>query len=94
VTLVIMHPEDLESLVERAVRRALETGATVEVLSTAEAAALARRSPKTVRRWIRTRRLRAQRSGRRLVVRRADLTTFLDGKAVGVAAAAIARSVP
>ena len=46
-----------------------------------EAAEIARASIPTVRYWIQTRRLRARRPGRRVLIRRSDLLAFLDGAA-------------
>lgn len=47
-------------------------------LSVADVAAFTRKHPKTVRRWIISRRLRASRSGGQWFVRREDLARFLD----------------
>lgn len=47
-----------------------------------EAAAFARTSSSTIRHWIRTGRLASVRPGRRRLVRRADLETFLSGAPV------------
>lgn len=80
-------------MIERAVRRALVLRDSTDDLSTADAARLARRSPKTVRRWITSGALRAQRRGRALVIRRPVLEAFLAGTEEGASSAAIASSL-
>ena len=50
-----------------------ENSASLDMLDVQAAAALARRNPETVRRWVWSGRLAAQRCGRRLVVARADV---------------------
>jgi excisionase family DNA binding protein len=53
-------------------------------LTVAEAAELARVTPGCVRRWIRTRRLRANGAGKLLRVERADLDALLRGAGAGI----------
>lgn len=77
----VLTAEDLEPLRrEVAELRALIEGRAVgDVLSTAQAAALAGVTPKTVRTWVETGALRASRRGRAIAIRRADLSAYLAG---------------
>jgi excisionase family DNA binding protein len=74
--------ETLESLVRRIVREEIAASATAaqtELLSTAEAAGLAKVAPDTVRRWVREGRIEALEAGRELRFRRADIDKLLRG---------------
>ncbi len=51
----------------------------VEMLDVREAAALSRRTPETVRRWVWSGRLASRRSGNRLLVARADVERMSEG---------------
>jgi excisionase family DNA binding protein len=93
MALVVLTPQQLEALLARAVHRALELHVGRDVLSTEHAAQVARRSPKTVRRWVSAGKLRAHRRGTALVIRRSDLEAFLSGDSHGVPADEIVRSV-
>ncbi len=53
----------------------------VEMLDVREAAALAHRTPETVRRWVWTGRLRAERTGNRLLLFRADVLELVASRA-------------
>lgn len=78
--------EDLDSLRrELAELRAMfRAGAILDVLTTEQAASLARVTPKTIRAWVEDGSLRAGRRGRRLVIRRADLEARLAGPAAAL----------
>ena len=83
MTVVVLTPEQLQDLVERAITRALARapGEPVgDVLTTEQAAELAGVTPKTVRTWI-AEGLPARRHRRRLVIRRADLDAWRSGQA-------------
>ncbi len=81
----------IEDIVRRIIREELELAlaplrtdhdaptpsATSELLTTSEAATLARVTPETVRAWVSAGRLAGHRSGRRLLVRRSDLMDLL-----------------
>jgi excisionase family DNA binding protein len=84
MTVVVLTPEQLEDLVERAIARALDRGparTAGEWLSTEEAAEAEGVSPKTVRSWVAAG-LPAQRRGRRLVISRAILASWRAGTSV------------
>jgi excisionase family DNA binding protein len=77
---VVLSPEQLEELLERAVRRALDrrpAPSADDYLTPDEAAAIAKVDPSTIREWIRAGRLAARRAGSRVRVRRGDLDAFL-----------------
>lgn len=93
MVLAVLTSDELEALLERAVRRALEIQRSSDTLTTTAAARLARRSAKTIRRWIATDALPANRRGRSLVIRRSDLERFLAGTATGVAVGKILSSL-
>jgi excisionase family DNA binding protein len=57
---------------------------TADLLSIRQAAALVHRTPETVRRWVWSGRLPAQRDGRRLLVARADLVRLVAGPIVEI----------
>ena len=81
MTVVVLTPEQLEELVERAIARALERGTARSVgewLSTEEAAELAGVQPKTIRTWV-AEGLPATRRGRRLVIARSALESWRSG---------------
>lgn len=77
----VLTDEDLEPLRrELAELRALVADRAVgDVLSSEEAAAIAKVTPKTVRAWVESGALPASKRGRRLAIRRADLETYLAG---------------
>jgi excisionase family DNA binding protein len=81
MTVVVLTPEQLEDLVERAIGRALARGGGPAVLTTAQAAEVAGRSEKTVRGWVTSGALKASRRGRTIAIRREDLDRFLAGTA-------------
>jgi len=56
-------------------------GIQAQLLDVREAAQLVRRSPETIRRWVWSGRLPAQRQGRKLLVARQDLLRLATGKA-------------
>jgi hypothetical protein len=93
MSVAVLTAEELEALVERAVRRALALAAGREGLSSGDAARIARRSPKTIRRWVASGRLRASRRDRQIVIQRAELEAFLAGQAEGTPAVTIVRSL-
>jgi excisionase family DNA binding protein len=62
----------------RAVAEELAAAVQSEWLLVEEAAAIARVSRNTVRWWTQTRRLRSSRAGRRVRIRRTDLSSFLE----------------
>lgn len=73
---------DLEQIIRRIVREELAAAAndqapTTEYLSTTEAAALARVTPGTIRRWIRAGELTRHEAGAHVRVRRDELEAFL-----------------
>lgn len=77
-------PDALEEMIRAMVdarvdARLAELGVTqpAEFLTVDESAALAKVSPSTVRRWIRTGQVAADRAGRIVRIRRADLDVFL-----------------
>jgi excisionase family DNA binding protein len=68
----------LSDVIRDEVRRAVaEATRADEYLSTAEAAALARVAPGTIRRWIRARRLARHAAGRMVRVSRSELEALL-----------------
>lgn len=69
----------VEDAVERGARRALDLADGGDVLSTAQAAKLARVTRKTVNDWINEGRLPAGHRGRNRTIRREDLDRFLAG---------------
>ena len=74
--------ETIAAAVRQVVReelRALVGRPTPDAMSTTQAAELAGVTPKTVRTWVETGVLRAQRRGRRLVILRRDLEAHLAG---------------
>jgi excisionase family DNA binding protein len=75
----LLTAEQIEDLLERAVSKALARGAGPEAISTADAARIAGRSPKTVRAWVSSGALPSSRRGRSIVIRREDLERFLAG---------------
>ena len=81
MTVAVLTPEQLEHLVERAVERAVaRVGRPApEAMTSAQAAELAGVTPKTVRTWVESGVLRAQRRGRRIVILRRDLEAHLAG---------------
>lgn len=89
----LLTDDELEALLERAVHRALAVLKSTEALSTAEAARVAHRSPKTIRQWITSGRLRAFRRGRQLLIMRLDLDALLVGRPEGTSAASIITSL-
>ena len=68
---------------EEVARALAEVTNPSEYLTTAEAATHARVEQGTIRRWIRAGRLTGHRSGRKLVVRRADLERLMRGDEAG-----------
>ena len=73
---------ELEALVERAVRRAMEERpANDPILTTDQAAEVAHREEKTVREWCRAGRLTATKRGGGWRIRRSDLDRYLAGEA-------------
>jgi excisionase family DNA binding protein len=93
MTIVVLTPDELEVLLERAVRKALQLQGAGEALSTGEAGRLARRSPKTIRRWVASNQLVATRRDRQLLIRRSDLEAYLAGRREGVSTAAVVASL-
>ena len=77
----VLTEEDLEPLRRELadLRAQLEGRAVGSHLTTEQAASLAGVTPKTVRTWLATGALPASRRGRRLMVRRSDLETYLAG---------------
>lgn len=94
---LILSPEELEQLLERAAERgaerALARGGAGDVLSTAAAARIADRDVKTVREWCVSGALPAQRRGRTWAIRRADLDAYLSGDPSPSRAGSIMRSL-
>jgi hypothetical protein len=93
MVVALLTSEELETLLERAVCRALQLASGSEYISTEEASRIAKRNIKTVRRWIGTRQLRASRRGRSLVILRADLEAFLGGRRDGPAVRELLKSL-
>lgn len=60
-------------------------GGVVDLVTVREAATLAGRTPETVRRWVWSGRLTAQRDGGRLLVERADVERIARGDSAGTA---------
>lgn len=57
----------------------------VDLLEVREAAAIAHRAPETIRRWVWSGRLDAQRRGNRLLVARSDVERLAQGSSHGLA---------
>lgn len=69
---------EIEALIRKIVREELaQVGRAPELLTTAEAAKLARLTQETLREWIADGRLRAVRAGRRYRIARSDLEAAL-----------------
>lgn len=75
MTVVVLEVEQLRQVVAEAVRDAMRETArpSSELLTTEQAAAERGVAPKTIRRWIRTGELRAERHGKRWRIRREAL---------------------
>jgi excisionase family DNA binding protein len=85
----VLTDEDLEPLRREIaeLRAQIASYALGDVLSTEQAAAIARVKPKTVRVWVESGDLPAEKKRRRLRIRRADLEAYLAGttpKAAGL----------
>jgi excisionase family DNA binding protein len=91
----VLTPEELEALLERAVQRALQASVGGESLTTTDAAQIAKRSTKTIRRWVTLGLLVATRRGRSFAIRRRDLDACLSGRSArrGVPAREILASL-
>lgn len=89
-TLIGIDRAELLALVGQAVRAELDRREGGDTLSTDEAAAVADRDPKTVRRWLAAGELPSTKRGRAHRIRRDDLARFLAG---GAADAAVDRIV-
>jgi excisionase family DNA binding protein len=76
----LFNVEALDERIRRVVREELAAArpGPAELMTTAEAAGHARVKPATIRDWVRVGRLRAQRVGRHLRVRRADLDAAIE----------------
>jgi len=81
VAATVLTSDDLEPLRrEVAELRALVQGRAIgDVLTTEQAAELAGVTPKTVRAWVEAGDLAATRRGRRLAIKRTDLSAYLAG---------------
>jgi excisionase family DNA binding protein len=78
---VVLSVEELAAVVRAAVREELDRREGGATLSTEEAAAVAKRNPKTVRRWLDEGLLPSTMRGRFHRIRREDLDRFLAGGA-------------
>jgi excisionase family DNA binding protein len=77
---VMLSPEELEQIIERAVRRTLELrppASPDDYLTADEAAGIAKVDASTIREWIRDGKLAARHAGSRVRLRRADLDAYL-----------------
>src|SRR5262245_26725272 len=87
----------LEGLLRRIVRQEIEAffnrngkppgetrNGSKEYFSIKEAADFARMAPSTIRLYIRKRQLRAQRVGRRVIIKKADLESLLESHPIGM----------
>jgi excisionase family DNA binding protein len=86
----VVSPGELLALVRQAVREELDRREGGATLSTEDAASIAKRDPKTIRRWLASGELPSTKRGRVHRIRREDLDRFLAG---GRADAAVDRIV-
>ncbi len=76
----VLEPEELKKLVREAVREALAEAGTSDVLSTSQAARIADRNEDTIREWIASGELAANKRGKVWAIKRADLDRYLAGE--------------